>query len=213
MTSRIPHRARTSPSLSSIPCTRTCAVCSITSIPTGTASPPSRSGSRTSRAIFVAARSSASSGKSRVKCTKPTAGASRSTAAPARTCSASLNFDMAALPIDPASPGQAGWVPGISSLPGYLELPNRSTRVRQPDVVLHQARQARRLRDGAHHLHGAMDGEQDRRHGARLLRHRQEPRDEDAHRLGQRVVSERQPELEYERPAARRAVLRLRRVR
>ena len=29
-----------------------------------------------------------------------------------------LNFDMAALPIDPGSPGQAGWVPGISGFPG-----------------------------------------------------------------------------------------------
>ncbi len=29
-----------------------------------------------------------------------------------------LNFDMAAIPIDPGSPSQTGWVPGISSFPG-----------------------------------------------------------------------------------------------
>jgi hypothetical protein len=29
-----------------------------------------------------------------------------------------INFDMAAIPIDPASPSQAGWVPGVSGFPG-----------------------------------------------------------------------------------------------
>ncbi len=87
-----------------------------------------------------------------------------------------LNFDMAAIPIDPGSPAQMGWVPGASPFPGISEPQDRSARVRQPDVVLHQERQARGVRDGAHELHGSMDVEQDRRHRARLLRHGQESR-------------------------------------
>ena len=65
-------------------------------------------------------------------------------------------------------------------------LPHRSARVREPDRLLHQAGQAGGTGEGRIELHRAMDVEQGRRHRARLLRHRQGSRRQDADRLGHR---------------------------
>ena len=86
-----------------------------------------------------------------------------------------INLDLAALPIDPASPSHSGWTPGLSAFPGIAGLPPRSARVREPDRLLHQTGQAGSTGEGRIELHRALDVQQGRRHRACLLRHRSRP--------------------------------------
>ena len=84
-----------------------------------------------------------------------------------------LNFDMAALPIDPGSPGQMGWTAGASPFPGIQSLRIDPHEFANPTSFYHQERQARGFRNRAHELHRSVDVEQDGRHRPRVLRHRQ----------------------------------------
>ncbi len=97
-----------------------------------------------------------------------------------------LNMDMATLQIEPGSPSQTGWVPGLSPNPGIASFRIDPRRVRQPDNLLHQAAQAGGAGHGAHELQRPVDDEPDGRHDQRLLRHRQGPGEQDAHRQHER---------------------------
>ena len=49
-----------------------------------------------------------------------------------------INLDVAALPIDPASPGQAGWVPGTAAFPGIMTFRLDPHEIADPNVFYYK---------------------------------------------------------------------------
>ena len=95
---------------------------------------------------------------------------------------AKLNFDMATVPIEPGSPGQTGWVPGISLNPGISMFRIDPHEFANPTSFFIKRIKLAALETA--HTRYTVQWTTSKTGGTvrRLLRHRQGSVDQDAHR-------------------------------
>ena len=119
---------------------------------------------------------------------------------------------MATLQIEPGSPSQTGWVPGVSPNPGIMSFRIDPHEFANPTTFFIKRIKLAAL-DTAHTSFTVRwTTSKTGGHDQRLLRHRQGSGQQDAHRQRQRGGTDRQPVVEHVGPAGRRRVLRLRRA-
>ncbi len=108
-----------------------------------------------------------------------------------------INLDVAALPIDPASPSHSGWTPGLSAFPGIAGFRIDPHEFANPTGFFIKRIKLAALEKAASSYTVRWTVEQGRRHRAGLLRHRSRPDQQDADRIDHGHVDDRQSVVEH----------------